>query len=74
MHGTVTAPAGGATHPGMLLIGGSDWHSAAQLAPEAQAFANLGVITFSYDKRSSGLVRDYQTYAADARAAPRRRP
>jgi uncharacterized protein len=69
MHGTVTAPAAGGTHPGLLLIGGSDWHDAAQLAPEAQAFARLGLVTFSYDKRSSGLHRDYQTYAADARAA-----
>jgi hypothetical protein len=69
MHGTVTAPAAGGSHPGLLLIGGSNWHSAAQLAPEAQAFAKLGMVTFSYDKRPSGLNRNYRTYAADARAA-----
>lgn len=69
MHGTVTAPSTGGSHPGLLLIGGSDWHSAAQLAPEARAFTKLGVITFSYDKRSSSLNRNYQTYASDARAA-----
>jgi dienelactone hydrolase len=73
MRGTVIAPTGGeGRRPGLVLIGGSGPGPRTLLLPEARAFARLGLVILVYDKRTSGYdqtQRDYDTLAADAKAA-----
>lgn len=72
LHGTVFAPADGATrHPGIVLLGGSGPGPRQEYLPEALAFARAGIVTLVYDKRTVGYStthRDFWLLARDALA------
>ncbi|WET76642.1 prolyl oligopeptidase family serine peptidase [Amycolatopsis sp. QT-25] len=75
LHGTVVAPEGrGGLAPGIVMVHGSGEHDRDDYRAEAEAFAEAGIATLIYDKRTEGyslFERDYAVLADDALAAVR---
>ncbi|MFE9695162.1 alpha/beta hydrolase family protein [Micromonospora sp. NPDC005806] len=75
LHGTVLAPAPTTQRrPAMVLIEGAGNRGRQELYADAEAFAQRGVVTLIYDKRTAGyslLRRDYSMLADDALAGLR---
>ncbi|MFI6096982.1 alpha/beta hydrolase family protein [Lentzea sp. NPDC051213] len=74
LQGTVHLPAESASRPGVVLVHGSGQGLGSQFRAEAEAFANAGIATLVYDKRTTGYSstgRDYSLLAGDALAAVR---
>jgi uncharacterized protein len=73
LHGTVFVPKpAGPRRPGIVLVHGSGPGPRAEYSSEARAFARAGIVTLSYDKRTTGyslLHRSYSQLADDALAA-----
>ncbi|MEV4133992.1 hypothetical protein AB0J72_17710 [Dactylosporangium sp. NPDC049742] len=75
LHGTVLAPtAGDARKPAVVLLEGAGSRGRGYLRAEAEAYARHGIVTLTYDKRSTGyslMHRDYSVLADDALAGLR---
>jgi hypothetical protein len=75
LHGTVWAPSlTGGPRPGVVLVHGSGPGPRTAYEEEARAFAEAGIVTLAYDKRTVGyslLHRDYSVLAEDALAGVR---
>lgn len=73
LHGTVWARTGATgPQPGVVLVHGSGPGPRTAYQQEAEAFAQAGIVTLAYDKRTVGyslLHRDYALLADDALAA-----
>ncbi|MFG0274338.1 MAG: alpha/beta hydrolase family protein, partial [Phycisphaerales bacterium] len=54
LHGEITRLPGGADQPGVVVIGGADWRTAAGLRRHAQVLASFGLTTLTFDKRGWG--------------------
>jgi dienelactone hydrolase len=72
LHGTVWAPSHtSGPLPGIVLVHGSGPGPRAKYQLEAETFAQAGIVTLAYDKRTVGysqLSRDYSVLADDALA------
>ncbi|MFI6165686.1 alpha/beta hydrolase family protein [Nocardia sp. NPDC051052] len=73
LNGTVTVPMSAHTpSAAIVLLGGSDWHVRADLRKHAEMFAQLGLVTLTFDKRTVGYSKTHRNYgllADDAAAA-----
>ena len=73
LHGSVVAPtATGGRLPGMVMVPGSGPGKREELRAAADAFAQRGIVTLIYDKRTTGysmFQRDYSVLADDAVAS-----
>jgi dienelactone hydrolase len=72
LHGSVVAPPStGARLPGIVMVHGSGPGKREELLAAAEAFAQRGIVTLIYDKRTTGysiVQRDYSVLADDALA------
>ncbi|PJN32536.1 alpha/beta hydrolase [Streptomyces sp. CB02959] len=75
LHGTVLSKAGApGPGPGIVLVGGSGAGPREEYRQEAEAFAQAGITTLAYDKRTVGYSRlqpDFGLLADDALAGVR---
>jgi cephalosporin-C deacetylase-like acetyl esterase len=73
LHGSVVAPPStGGRLPGIVMVHGSGPGKREELRAAADAFAQRGIVTLIYDKRTTGysiVQRDYSVLADDALAA-----
>ncbi|MGH2366341.1 MAG: alpha/beta hydrolase family protein [Chloroflexota bacterium] len=69
LHGIIVAPLAAGHYPGLVMVGGSGAATTADFNDEADAFAQRGIVTLIYDKRTVGysnFQRDYSVLANDA--------
>ncbi|WP_372411614.1 alpha/beta hydrolase family protein [Streptomyces luteireticuli] len=74
LYGTVLAPRQAGRHPALVLVPGAGPTKRAELRLQAEAFAERGIVTLIYDKRTEGYSsfhRDYSVLAEDALAGVR---
>lgn len=74
LDGTVLIPEGPGPWPAMAMVHGAGPSLREKQRPEAEAFAQAGIATLIYDKRSAGysqVERSYELLADDALAAVR---
>jgi dienelactone hydrolase len=77
LSGTMLVPPGPGPHPALVMLHGAGVGRRDQLREEAELFANTGILTLIYDKRTSGYstsgagARTYALLAEDALAAAR---
>jgi dienelactone hydrolase len=69
LHGTIYAPAAPGRYPGLVMIDGAGPTSSNEFHDEARAFAERGIVTLVYTKRTVGystFQRDFAVLAKDA--------
>lgn len=68
LRGTVVAPEGGGSRPGVVLVAGAGPRKRWSYREEAEAFARAGIVTLVYDKRASysRATSNYTDLADDA--------